>query len=93
MSYIEKAKERKVMAEKAAAFDKMQQARRDDEIYAMGNQDAYLKVKQELDRIRRPVSLIDEVEQYMRQYPSENTKGLAATLAPSSNNTPYFNQR
>jgi hypothetical protein len=50
MSYIEKAKQNKANAEKAAAFDQMEQQRREQEVYAKGNNDAYSAVEREMMR-------------------------------------------
>lgn len=50
MSYIEKSRQNKVNAEKAASFDRMQQARREEDLYAQGSNDAYSAVERELMR-------------------------------------------
>ena len=50
MSYIEKSRQNKVNAEKAASFDRMQQTRREEDLYAQGSNDAYSAVERELMR-------------------------------------------
>lgn len=50
MSYIERARQNKVMAEKAAAYDQLEQRRREQDVYSRGTNDAYSAVEQELLR-------------------------------------------
>lgn len=72
MSYIEKVKQNKVTAEKAAAFDRLQQEMRDQDLYNMGGNDAYASVERELMR---------RVSQQRPRYLGE---GLASSLSTSS---------
>jgi hypothetical protein len=50
MSYIEKAKQNKANAEKAAAFDAQQMAAREQQVYDRGLGDAYTAVEREMMR-------------------------------------------
>lgn len=50
MSYIERSRQNKIIAEKAAAFDKAQQKIREKDIYDLGGRDAYSAVEQEIMR-------------------------------------------
>lgn len=50
MSYIEKARQNKANAEKAAAFDNMQQQARDRDMRSAGANEAYTAVEREMMR-------------------------------------------
>lgn len=50
MSYIEKAKQNKANADKAVAFDQMQQGRREQQVYDKALGDAYTAVEREMMR-------------------------------------------
>lgn len=97
MSYIEKARQNRITAEKAAAFDKMQQDRREQDVYTRGSNDAYSSVEQELLRRAErqampavlqtsygsPSGLLSEVDRYMQNRSGNETpRGLAGSLLP-----------
>lgn len=58
MSYIEKAKQNQMMAEKAAAFDRMRQNEMQQQAYNQGSNDVYSEVDRVL-RARRPRETVD----------------------------------
>lgn len=68
MSYIEKAKQNKANAEKAAAFDAQQQSAREQQVYDKGLGDAYTAVEREMMRKAQEREMDRQMQQAAARY-------------------------
>jgi hypothetical protein len=93
MSYIEKARQNKANAEKAAAFDQMQKQQREENLYIQGTNDAYSAVEREMMRRAQEQRMQEQMtDAYNRpefQGPQPTSadwvNGLAGTVSKAGN--------
>jgi hypothetical protein len=88
MSYTEKAKQNKINADKAAAYDQLARAQQEQQVYRQGSNDAYSAVEREMMRKAEQDLMDKRMAEAAAKYAPVNTstsfgdflKGVNATL-------------
>lgn len=80
MSYIEKAKQNKANADKAAAFDNMQRKAKEQQVYDSGLKDAYGAVEQEMMRRAQEQAMDRQMREAADRYANRGANDYNPTL-------------
>ena len=80
MSYIEKARQNKANADKAAAFDQMQKQQREENLYIQGTNDAYSAVEREMMRRAEEQAMDRKMQEAARRYESRGANDYNPTF-------------